>query len=190
LYTHAEIAIFVSLLKPEKWKRRHLNTAPSKLDVLLTYCTQFHLQLLTLTHLSSCIIEQADVRFIARRHPHQAAVEPPEARFSTFQRKGRLLQKVGHGLFPTSLPSHLISILIMSDLPSQVSILVVGSGPAGLALSAALLTQGIRPDEVLLIEKRSSESRAAFKMAARATVLHAGTMEHLGQLDGVVEKVS
>lgn len=79
----------------------------------------------------------------------------------------------------------------MSTIPSQVSILVVGSGPAGLSLAAAAITKGVDPNEVLVIEKRSAEAREAFKLASRANVIHAGTMEKIEEvLAGVEEQVS
>jgi len=76
----------------------------------------------------------------------------------------------------------------MQNLPSQASILVIGAGPTGLSLAAAAAQKGV--SDLLIFEARSSTAREAFKLASRATVVHAGTLDEIEQtLGGVADEV-
>jgi 2-polyprenyl-6-methoxyphenol hydroxylase-like FAD-dependent oxidoreductase len=62
----------------------------------------------------------------------------------------------------------------MGDLPATVEVLIVGAGPVGLTLAAALKRRG---RSVLLIDKQAEAANTS-----RAAVVHAGTLEALDEL--------
>lgn len=68
----------------------------------------------------------------------------------------------------------------MNDLPSTADVLVVGAGPVGLTLAAALVARGIRA--VVL------DRQAAGHNTSRAAVVHAYTLESLEPL-GVTDRL-
>ena len=62
----------------------------------------------------------------------------------------------------------------MTDLPANVDVLVVGAGPVGLTLAAALKRRG---RSVLLVDQQAEGANTS-----RAAVVHAGTLEALDEL--------
>ncbi|HZE40350.1 MAG TPA: FAD-dependent oxidoreductase [Stackebrandtia sp.] len=63
----------------------------------------------------------------------------------------------------------------MSALPSSAEVLVIGAGPAGLALAASLVDKGV---DVVVIDKQAEAANTS-----RAAVVHARTLEVLRELD-------
>ncbi len=69
----------------------------------------------------------------------------------------------------------------MNELAQETEVLIVGAGPTGLALAAALRTHGI---DVAVVEKASEMAGTS-----RAAVIHARTLEQLKRIDVDAELV-
>ncbi|EGG10120.1 uncharacterized protein MELLADRAFT_103516 [Melampsora larici-populina 98AG31] len=65
------------------------------------------------------------------------------------------------------------------SLPSQVSVLIVGGGPTGLALACTLINKGVPYSSVLIVDKESATHQETRRYQSRATAIHSRTLECL-----------
>ncbi|KAG0141766.1 hypothetical protein CROQUDRAFT_135972 [Cronartium quercuum f. sp. fusiforme G11] len=68
-----------------------------------------------------------------------------------------------------------------SLLPAQVSIVIIGAGPTGLALACTLLNKGVPPTSVLIIERESINQKQARMYQSRAIGIAARTLECMAE---------
>lgn len=65
------------------------------------------------------------------------------------------------------------------SLPSQVSVLIIGGGPTGLALACTLINKGVPYSSVLIVEKESADHQQTRRHQSRAMGVHSRTLECL-----------
>lgn len=57
-------------------------------------------------------------------------------------------------------------------LPTSTSILIIGAGPAGLSCALSLITNGVKPQDITIVDAQAQSLNSS-----RAIVIHAKTLE-------------
>lgn len=57
-------------------------------------------------------------------------------------------------------------------LPTFIPILIIGAGPAGLSCALSLITNGVKPQDILIVDAQAQGTNLS-----RAVIIHAKTLE-------------
>ncbi|CAL1715628.1 unnamed protein product [Somion occarium] len=88
------------------------------------------------------------------------------------------VRTITHPTLSESSQVHARNTLNTAMLPESTPILIVGAGPTGLACAISLVTNGVRPQDITIVD-----AQAQGLNWSRALVIHAKTLEELDTVD-------